>query len=118
MLLGAAMAQRTIVQLTDDLDGTELNEGSGRTVRFALDGTAYEIDLSNKNAEKFEKVLKPYLEAARKAGAGPRRGRRSGNSTRDYVPAEVRAWAQSNNISVPERGRIPVDVLDQYRSAN
>lgn len=112
------MAKRTIVQLVDDLDGKQLEEGEGRTVRFAFEGAAYEIDLSVKNIDKLEKALGPYIEAARKSGASSRRGRRSAAGSRDYVPAEVRAWAQSNGIAVPERGRIPADVLDQYRSAN
>jgi len=35
------MAQKTIVILTDDIDGGDAN----RTVTFSLDGTSYEIDL-------------------------------------------------------------------------
>lgn len=112
------MARRTIVQLVDDLDGKELEEGEGRTVRFSLEGASYEIDLSLRNIDKFEKVLGPYIEAARKQTASSRRGRRSPAGSRDYVPAEVRAWAQTSGVAVPERGRIPAAVLDQYRSAN
>jgi hypothetical protein len=37
------MAQRTVVSLVDDLDGTEANE----TVEYALDGVIYEIDLND-----------------------------------------------------------------------
>jgi hypothetical protein len=44
-------------------------------VRFACDGTDYEIDLNAKNAAAFGKHLVPYIEHARKAGgpslAGP-----------------------------------------------
>ena len=39
------MAQRTIVQLTDDLDGKPIAEGRGETVRFALDRQDYEIEM-------------------------------------------------------------------------
>ena len=31
------MAQRTIVQLTDDLDGKPISEGKGETIRFRCD---------------------------------------------------------------------------------
>ena len=41
------MARRTVVMLTDDLDGSEATE----TVRFGLDGRDYEVDLSKKNAK-------------------------------------------------------------------
>lgn len=40
------MAQRVLTQLVDDIDGTELEDGQGETVTFALDGSNYEIDLS------------------------------------------------------------------------
>jgi len=39
------MAQRLEVQLTDDIDGTEIRSGKGETVSFGLDGNSYEIDL-------------------------------------------------------------------------
>ncbi|MGN6172881.1 MAG: Lsr2 dimerization domain-containing protein, partial [Streptosporangiaceae bacterium] len=41
----AGMAQKVIVALEDDLDGGPADE----TVRFGIDGAAYEIDLSKKN---------------------------------------------------------------------
>ena len=36
----------TITEFIDDLDGSKAD----RTVTFAVDGTAYEIDLSKKNS--------------------------------------------------------------------
>ena len=45
------MAQRTIVQLTDDLDGKPIPDGKGETVRFSLDRTDYEIDLGEKKID-------------------------------------------------------------------
>ena len=39
------MASRTIVEMTDDVDGKPATE----TVKFALDCRDYEIDLSDKN---------------------------------------------------------------------
>jgi Lsr2 protein len=50
------MAQRVV--LTDDLDGSEGSE----TVTYTVNGQEYEIDLSQKNAEKFHKLLEPYIE--------------------------------------------------------
>jgi hypothetical protein len=45
-------------------------------VRFAFEGTDYEIDLSAKNATAFHKQLAVYVEHARKTG--PAQPRRSG----------------------------------------
>jgi hypothetical protein len=42
------MAQKTIVELVDDLDGGKADE----SLAFSLDGMEYVIDLSEKNAAK------------------------------------------------------------------
>ena len=47
------MAQKTLVVLEDDIDGGEAEV----TVKFALEGINYEIDLSKKNADKREQIL-------------------------------------------------------------
>jgi Lsr2 len=86
------------------------------TVRFAVDGTAYEIDLSKKNAAAFRRKLAPFIDHARKAGRGQRRrpGRTSASRERS---GGIRAWAQEQGIAVSARGRIPASVVDQYQAA-
>jgi hypothetical protein len=61
------IAQKVTVVLEDDLTGGPAEQ----TVRFAFEGTDYEIDLSAKNAAAFGKQLAPYIEHARRAGTGP-----------------------------------------------
>jgi hypothetical protein len=107
------VAQRTHVQLVDDLDGTELADGDGQTVHFDIDGKSYEIDLSRKNADKLRKALEPYVSAGRRTG----RTQRQTRSSQDYDPKAVRKWAESNKVTIPARGRIPAQVLEQYRAA-
>jgi hypothetical protein len=106
------MAQKVTVALEDDLDGGPADE----TVRFGLGGTAYEIDLSNKNAAAFRKRLPPFIGHARKAGRGQRRrpGRASASRERS---GSIRAWAQAQGIAVSARGRIPASVVEQYQAA-
>jgi hypothetical protein len=55
------MAQKVTIALEDDLTGGPAEQ----TVRFAFDGTGYEIDLNAKNAAAFGKQLAPYIEHAR-----------------------------------------------------
>ena len=116
------MAQRTIVQLSDDLDGKPIRDGKGETIRFSLDRTDYEIDLADKNAKALRDTLAKYISAARRAGAGTRstgrgRARRAGTA-RDYDPKAVRAWAESQGIQVSQRGRVPADLVAKYQAAN
>jgi hypothetical protein len=58
------MAQKVTVELEDDLDGGPADE----TVRFGVDGSDYEIDLSAKNAAALRRKLAPFIDHARKAG--------------------------------------------------
>ena len=69
------MAQRTVVRLVDDLDDTEIVDGAGETVNFALDGRQYEIDLTNEHADDLRAALDRYVRAARTVGGRQTRGR-------------------------------------------
>ena len=66
------MAKTVITQVTDDLDGST----GAETISFGYRGMTYEIDLGRKNANAFDKMMKPYLDAARKVTAS-RTGRRA-----------------------------------------
>jgi hypothetical protein len=106
------MAQRVTVELEDDLDGGPAEE----TVRFGVDGSEYEIDLSKKNATAFRRKLAPFIDHARKAGRGQRR--RPGRTTSSRQRSgDVRAWAKDQGIAVNARGRIPANVVEQYEAA-
>lgn len=113
------MAQKTTVQLIDDITGEAIEDGKGRTVTFAVDGVEYEIDLAEKQADKFAEALDTYVTHARKVGG--RRAvsspTRSSKASRDYDPKAVRAWARSNNVELPARGRIPADVIQRFRDS-
>lgn len=115
------MARRIVHQLVDDLDGSELEIGDGETVLFSLDGIAYEIDLSDRNATALRELLAPYAQAARTISrsasnaAGSTRGR--GRGLRQDFSA-VRAWAKDNGFEVSERGRVPATVLEAYEAAH
>lgn len=106
------MVRRVVEILQDDIDGGDAAE----TVQFSLDGTSYEIDLSQENAAGLRDALQPFIAAARTTGGARRRSRSSAGSGEN--PAEVRAWAEANGIKVNARGRIPADVLAAYRAAH
>lgn len=107
------MAQKVSIVLVDDLDGTEATE----TVSFALDGTSYEIDLTDANAAALREALGGYVGHARKVTGGGRRTRKastgSSNNTKD-----VREWAKAQGMEVSERGRISADVQQAYDAAH
>ncbi|SDQ89722.1 Lsr2 family protein [Microbacterium sp. cf332] len=115
------MARKIMHQLVDDLDGTVLEIGDGETVMFSLDGVAYEIDLTDENADRLRDALAPFIDAGRRISAGSAIGRTAArtqrrSSQRDYAP--IRAWAAENGYEVSERGRVPASVLDAYDAAH
>lgn len=106
------MAQKIQTLFVDDIDGGEADG----TVRFGLDGTDYEIDLSVAHSEELHKALAPYIVHARRSGGTRRaaRGRRGGSAVDTH---QVREWAREQGIEIKERGRVPADVMGQYRQA-
>src|SRR5918911_1171756 len=110
------MAQKRVVLLEDDLDGGKADE----TVSFSLDGVAYEIDLSAKNANKLRDALAAYVGSARRVGGRAARGRSTGKAARGGAvnTSEIRDWARAKGLDVSERGRIPATIIEQYNAAH
>lgn len=112
------MAQNITVVLIDDIDGSEATE----TVRFALDGTWYEIDLNPANAEKMREVIGEWVSHARKSGAGPsratalpERGQRKRGEA-DPQSTLIREWARAHELEIGGHGRIPAHVREMYET--
>ncbi|MEI8055933.1 MAG: Lsr2 family protein [Actinomycetes bacterium] len=106
------MAQKVQVVLVDDVDGGKAEE----TVAFSLDGVSYEIDLSSENAARLRDALANYVGNARRIGGSKRTSRGRGNKS-GLNPADVRAWAKTQGITVSERGRISAELQAQYQAA-
>lgn len=110
------MAQKTVVELVDDLDGGRADE----TVAFALDGEEFLIDLSHDNATKLRDALAEYVGHARRAGGRKQRspgfaGRAAQSS---FDTQAVREWARSQGEDVAERGRLSQALLTRFQEAH
>lgn len=129
------MAKRVIEILEDDLgDG----DAAG-TLRFGLDGTWYEIDLSERNTERFHKSMKEYVENARRTGGkaggaakkttpakkaaaasapigGDGVGANGANSS-GYSNREIRDWARTQGLDVKAQGKLPSELIEQFVAA-
>jgi hypothetical protein len=111
---GDAVARETIIRLVDDLDGSEAEE----TIRFALDGRSYEIDLSAKNAAKLRGALDVYVEHGTRAGRASStagRGARATSASNHNDNPAIRMWAEKQGYEVASRGRISQEIIDLYR---
>ena len=126
------MAQKVVVTLVDDLDESEADE----TVEFGIDGSSFEIDLSDANAAKLRDSLADYIGHARRTAGRRRSGGRGATAApaaaapaarkgggRASVDREqnqaIREWARKNtDYNVSERGRIPSEVSQAYHKAH
>jgi hypothetical protein len=87
------MATKVLTTLQDDIDGSDATQ----TIRFALDGIEYEIDVSDRNANRLRNSLGDFIAHRRKVGG--RRMRKSMSSGQVDAKA-VRKWAEANGIEV------------------
>jgi len=110
------MAQKVLVQLVDDVDGTPSDDVT--TVEFGVDGVVYEIDLNSVNAERLRNVYADYVAAARRTGGRLKRGSRPADRSAGSGEAgAIRQWALDNGFELAVRGRIPGHVIEAYQEA-
>jgi hypothetical protein len=107
------MAQQIQTLFIDDIDGG----AAAGTVRFALDGVEYEIDLSTEHAEELHSALGKYIGHARKAGGTPRRAARGRRAASTFDTTTVRNWARERGYDIKDRGRVPADLVAKYHAA-
>jgi len=111
------MAQRTVVQLIDDLTGEESQDVTN--VKFSFGGSDYEIDLNDENYAEFQKVMAPYMEKGRRIKkARGATGGRTKTAVRNADTAKIREWAKEQGYDVSERGRVPASIREAYAKAH
>lgn len=103
------MVQRTVTQITDDLDGSL----GARSVTFAFEGASYSIDLSEANRARLREALAPFIENAVREGSPE--GRRA-SSAGTWRREDLQEWAKGRGYRVGDRGRVPQSIIDEYLS--
>ncbi|MGH3438285.1 MAG: histone-like nucleoid-structuring protein Lsr2 [Sciscionella sp.] len=123
------MAQKVLVQLVDDLDGS--SSGDIETVTFALDGATYEIDLGPRNARRLRDGVSEFVGAGRRVGGRIKRGAaakiapaNAPKASKSTPPANreqtkaIREWARQQGHQMSDRGRIPQHIIDSFEEAH
>ncbi|MEK6342561.1 MAG: Lsr2 family protein [Curtobacterium sp.] len=106
--------------MVDDLTGETIDEGKGHTVSFSFDGSHYEIDLSDDNADALREAFSDYVAAARKVNGRQNRNASSSAPKRSNAEelSKIREWANATGHEVSSRGRISQAVRDAYDAAH
>jgi hypothetical protein len=104
---------------TDDLNG----EPDAQTTVITINGSGVEIDLAAKSLGQLVKALDPFFAKGSPGdyqvtrvlpGRGSRTKPRPAANERGYDLGELRAWAARTGVELPQRGRIPQAIVDQY----
>ncbi|QNG17835.1 Lsr2 family protein [Rhodococcus triatomae] len=115
------MATRQIIEFVDDIDETPIADGKGETIRFAVNGVEYEIDLNDKNAKEFHRKLDYYISHGTRVGGKRKTAARSGGrSATKRDPSQtkaIREWAVANGYDISPRGRIPAEIEEAYQTS-
>jgi hypothetical protein len=108
------MTPSTIPMLIDDT-GREASE----TVRFGVDGRAYEIDLPARRASELRSMADRYIRVARKLPAAPSRAQqpRPGAEGEQEQPRRIRSRARQRALRTSPSGRVPQHGADGYAAA-
>jgi len=109
------VARQEIVEYVSDLSGLRIDDEREPTVRFALDGDEYEIDLTGSERAALRDALGEFIAVAQpltETGLPVTRTKVAAATT------TIRAWASANGYKVPSRGAIPRDVRRAYEAVN
>ncbi|MDJ0362460.1 Lsr2 family protein [Rhodococcus sp. H29-C3] len=120
------MAKRVTTQLVDDIDGSVIDDESGETIEFAVNGVEYVIDLKAKNATEFHRKLDYYIEHSTRVGGRKRKPSPAGATAKTGTPATrdpaqtraIRQWAADEGYEISERGRIPAAIEEAFNTAH
>lgn len=103
------MATLVTTSKVDDTDG--VSEAT-QTVEFALDDTNFEIDLTDRNAQRLRDILAEFIAHARRVGKPPVRPH-----TKRLPPEtarDVRVWVREHGGTVFDKGRLPDGYVQAY----
>jgi hypothetical protein len=111
------MVQKTVVTVVCDLPHDGEVEGT-ETVSFAVDTTAYEIDVCVAHAKELHNFFNGYIEHARRVTSGVARRRKARTGPGRERSSEIRQWARERGDKVSERGRIPASIIQEYEATH
>jgi hypothetical protein len=104
------LAKHVETLLVDDLDGSPADV----TLKFALDGKQYEIDLSQANAIRLEEALDEFVTAARLVRRGSKPAVKAPARRPKEQTKAIRRWLRERGEQVSDRGRIPTHLVELF----
>jgi hypothetical protein len=118
------MTPSVTAMVIDDIGQLEASE----TVSFGVDGSAYEIALSARQASELRSMASRYISVARRVRPARSPARQQHQQEHQPRPRarvqmdpeqsrRIRSWAMERGLLASPRGRIPQHVVDEYEAA-
>ena len=113
------MTPSVTAMVIDDIGQLEASE----TVRFGVDGSAYEIALSSRQASELRSMAGRYISVARRVRPARSPAQQHQPRPRARVQTDpeqsrrIRSWAMERGLLASPRGRIPQHVAAEYEAA-
>lgn len=102
------MAQRVLVELLDDIDGSE----AIGTLAFSFEGEEIHVDLSQDHMEEYNQILSYLKSVGRVVGKKKRAPYGSKKATTVVGKTqEMREWLRAQGHDVKDRGRVPAGLV-------
>jgi hypothetical protein len=108
------MAQKILVELLDDIDGSE----AVGTFRFTDQGVEYEVDFNQEHMDEYEGIFS-YLKSIARVVKGKKRapyGSKKGTTPIIGKTQEMREWLRAAGHDVKDRGRVPSHLVELYNN--
>lgn len=113
------MARESVVvfKVTSDLSGEQF-ETEDKPLKFGYDGVSYEIDLTESETEEFDKIMQKYVDVATEIP--PHRAIVAGSGDQSKMRAFFKEHADliPEGVTLADRGRIPKQLQEIYKSHN
>ena len=104
--------QKVTVKLVCDLPHPK-EVAATKTIRFTLNGSAFELDACAYDANKMRATMAPFIDAARPEVKAKPKPQARARSQKNHAQV-VREWAAAHHMPVGARGRIPARVEAAY----
>jgi len=101
--------------ITSKVCDVSTDHGEAESVVFGLGSEFYTADLCEADAGKLTAALDPFTKVGMPISA--KDALRTTGDANGFDPQVVRAWAQRQGKQLGDRGRIPADIVAEWRKA-
>lgn len=126
--MGGTVARKERVSVIDDFTKKEVAEEEVRAISLVVEGTEYELDLTDDSVKTLYAALGPFIDGV--TPVPPKQSRVAQSAESRERSRRLRTWwwsaadagmKQSNGLPLPppsDRGRIPKAVIELYDASN